>query len=74
MSEDDSIEHLRNPKANMDHIYNQADPRAYFSELNKLDYATPGAGKPFFLSPDRASQAFAGQGRGGYWISAAPTA
>lgn len=50
MSEDDSIEHPRNPKANMDHIYNQADPRAYFSELHKLDYATPGAGKPFFLS------------------------
>ena len=49
MSEDDSIEHARNPKANMDHIYNQPDPRAYFSELHKLDYATPSAGKPFFL-------------------------
>ena len=50
MSEDDSIEHTRNPKANMDHIYNQPDPRAYFSELHKLDYSTPSAGKPFFLN------------------------
>ena len=49
MSEDDSIEHARSPKANMDHIYNQPDPRAYYSALHKLDYATPSAGKPFFL-------------------------
>ena len=49
MSEDDSVDSTRNPKANMDHIYNQPDPRAYFSELRKLDYATPSAGKPLFL-------------------------
>jgi hypothetical protein len=35
-------------KANMDHIYDQPDPRAYFRELQKLDYAIPGAAKPIF--------------------------
>ena len=37
-------------KANWDHVYNQPDPRAYSSVLRKLDYATPSAGKPLFLS------------------------
>ena len=62
MSEDDSVANTRNPKTNMDHIYNHPDPRAYFSELRKLDYATPSAGKPLFLrlierlkgSPDKS--------------------
>ena len=50
MSDDVSSEQARNPKANMDHIYNQPDPRAYFCALRKLDYATPSAGKSFFLT------------------------
>ena len=37
-------------KASLDHIYNQPDPRAYYCELRKLDYATPSAGKPLFLN------------------------
>jgi SAM-dependent methyltransferase len=32
----------------MDHIYNQSDPRAYFRELKKLDYAIPDIAKPIF--------------------------
>ena len=35
-------------KANMDYIYDQPDPRAYFRELEKLDYAIPGGAKPVF--------------------------
>lgn len=35
-------------KADMDHIYNEPDPRAYFHELKKLGYAIPGAAKPVF--------------------------
>jgi len=34
--------------ADMGHIYNQFDPRAYFHELNKLDYAIPDTAKPIF--------------------------
>lgn len=39
---------INEAKANMDHIYNQPDPRAYFNELKKLGYAIPSAGKPVF--------------------------
>jgi SAM-dependent methyltransferase len=35
-------------KENMDHIYDQPDPRAYFRELRKLGYAIPGVAKPTF--------------------------
>ena len=49
MSVDDSESMHHDAKANLDHIYNQPDPRAYYSELRKLDYATPSAGKPLFL-------------------------
>ena len=35
-------------EANLDHIYNQSDPRAYFRELKKLDYAIPEVAKPIF--------------------------
>ncbi|GAA0727186.1 class I SAM-dependent methyltransferase [Sphingomonas japonica] len=35
-------------KANMSAIYDQADPRAYFRELGKLDYAIPAAAQPVF--------------------------
>ena len=58
----------------MDHIYNQPDPRAYFSELRKLDYATPSAGKPLFLRLIERLQAFAGTRPCGCWIWAAPMA
>ena len=49
MPVDDSESKHHGAKANLDHIYNQPDPRAYYSELRKLDYATPSAGKPLFL-------------------------
>jgi SAM-dependent methyltransferase len=32
----------------MDYIYDQPDPRAYFRELKKLDYAIPSGAKPIF--------------------------
>jgi hypothetical protein len=32
----------------MDYIYDQPDPRAYFRELRKLDYAIPDGAKPLF--------------------------
>ena len=35
-------------KANMDDIYDQSDPRAYFRELGKLGYAIPSVAKPVF--------------------------
>jgi SAM-dependent methyltransferase len=35
-------------KADMDYIYDQPDPRAYFHELRKLDYSIPGVAKPIF--------------------------
>ncbi|MHA1570127.1 MAG: class I SAM-dependent methyltransferase [Alphaproteobacteria bacterium] len=48
MSEDTAFEEINEAKANMDYIYNQPDPRAYFRELRKLGYAIPGAAKPIF--------------------------
>ena len=39
---------MNEAKANMDHIYDQPDPRAYFRELRKYGYAIPGAAKPIF--------------------------
>jgi len=48
MSHDTAFEEINVAKANMDDIYNQSDPRAYFRELRKLDYAIPGAAKPIF--------------------------
>jgi len=35
-------------KANMDHIYNELDPRAYFRELKKLNYSIPDTALPIF--------------------------
>ena len=43
-----AFEEINEAKANMDHIYNQTDPRMYFGELEKLDYAIPGTAKPIF--------------------------
>ncbi|TCS60538.1 hypothetical protein [Varunaivibrio sulfuroxidans] len=48
MNAEKSYEDINASKANMDHIYNQSDPRAYFSELKKLDYAIPQIAKPVF--------------------------
>ena len=48
MSDDAVFEHINEAKANMDHIYNQPDPRTYFRELRKLGYAIPGLAKPIF--------------------------
>ncbi len=48
MSADAAFDEINEAKANMDHIYDQADPRAYFRELRKLDYAIPGLAKPIF--------------------------
>jgi len=48
MSDDAAFEEINEAKANMDHIYNQNDPRTYFGELEKLDYAIPGVAKPIF--------------------------
>jgi SAM-dependent methyltransferase len=48
MSADTAFEEINEAKANWDHIYDQSDPRAYFRELKKLNYAIPGAAKPIF--------------------------
>ena len=48
MTGDAAFEDINEAKADMDHIYNQSDPRAYFRELKKLGYAIPGAAKPIF--------------------------
>jgi hypothetical protein len=45
---DPAFEQINEAKANMDHIYNQTDPRMYFGELEKLGYAIPGIAKPIF--------------------------
>jgi predicted TPR repeat methyltransferase len=48
MSGDTAFKEINEAKADMDHIYDQPDPRAYFRELKKLGYAIPGAAKPIF--------------------------
>lgn len=48
MSDNDAFDEINEAKANMDHIYDQPDPRSYFRELRKLDYAIPDAAKPIF--------------------------
>ena len=59
MSGDATFEKINEIKANMDYIYDQPDPRAYFRELKKIDYVIPGAAKPIFqrlishLRPER---------------------
>ena len=39
---------INKAKTNMDSIYDQPDPRAYFRELRKFDYAIPDFAKPIF--------------------------
>ncbi len=48
MTDGPGFEEINEAKANMDHIYDRADPRAYFRELKKLGYALPSAAKPIF--------------------------
>ena len=48
MKADGEFDEINEAKASMDHIYDQPDPRAYFSELRKLHYNIPGAAKPIF--------------------------
>jgi predicted TPR repeat methyltransferase len=43
-----ALSEINEAKANMDHIYDQPDPRTYFRELRKLGYAIPDAAKPIF--------------------------
>ncbi|MGI9424107.1 MAG: class I SAM-dependent methyltransferase [Hyphomicrobiaceae bacterium] len=46
MVEEVAFDEINEAKANMDSIYDQPDPRAYFRELRKLEYEIPGAAKP----------------------------
>lgn len=39
---------INEAKASMVHIYDQPDPRAYFRELEKLDYVIPSGAQPIF--------------------------
>ncbi|MDH5488713.1 MAG: hypothetical protein OEX17_02175 [Rhodospirillaceae bacterium] len=48
MSDVAAFECINEAKVDMDHIYNQSDPRNYYRELNKLDYAIPDTAKPIF--------------------------
>ncbi len=48
MPGDDDFEEINKAKANMDHIYDRPDPRAYFRELEKVGYAIPDAANPIF--------------------------
>lgn len=48
MIDDAAFDEINEAKANMDHIYDQADPRAYSHELNSVGYAIPSAAKPIF--------------------------
>jgi SAM-dependent methyltransferase len=46
--ENADFQDINEVKANMDHIYNQSDPRAYFRELKKLNYSIPDTALPIF--------------------------
>ncbi len=48
MANDAEFEEINTAKANLDKIYDQPDPRIYFSELRELQYGIPGAAKPIF--------------------------
>jgi SAM-dependent methyltransferase len=48
MVSDDTFEEINEAKSNMNHIYDQSDPREYFSELRKHDYVIPDGAKPIF--------------------------
>ena len=48
MKGDAFFEEINEAKANLDDVYDQPDPRAYFSEVEKFGYAIPGTAKPVF--------------------------
>jgi SAM-dependent methyltransferase len=48
MTGQDGFDEINEAKAEMGHIYNQRDPRAYFRELKGLGYSIPDAAKPIF--------------------------
>ena len=48
MEERDSAAQGNEAKADMTHIYGEPDPRAYFRELEKLDYMIPELARPIF--------------------------
>ncbi|MEJ2517133.1 MAG: class I SAM-dependent methyltransferase [Methyloceanibacter sp.] len=48
MSDDHHYDEINDAKATMDHIYDRADPRAYFRELKSVGYQIPGAAKRVF--------------------------
>lgn len=48
MTDDPAFTEINDAKTNMDHIYDQTDPRAYFRELKRVGYAIPGSAKPIF--------------------------
>ena len=48
MIDDGTFEEINEAKANLDDIYDQPDPRAYFRELKEFNYAIPGSAKPIF--------------------------
>jgi hypothetical protein len=48
MIAEDGFEQINEAKAEMGHIYNQPDPRAYFRELKGLGYSIPDEAKPVF--------------------------
>jgi hypothetical protein len=48
MSNSYDFHDINQSKANMDDIYNQADPRSYLKELRKIGHTIPDEAKPFF--------------------------
>ena len=46
MLDDHRYDEINDAKATMDHIYDRADPRAYFRELKSVGYRITGAAKP----------------------------
>jgi len=48
MAGNGDFDEINEAKANMDHIDDELDPRAYFRELRRLNYKIPGAAKPVF--------------------------
>jgi hypothetical protein len=53
--------HTQGEKAEFGHIYNQADPRAYFQTLRKLDYQAPAHGQRIFARLVQRRREYIGQ-------------
>jgi SAM-dependent methyltransferase len=48
VTDEPMFQEINEAKANLDDIYDQPDPRAYFRQLKEFNYAIPGAAKPIF--------------------------